>query len=174
MNGSATVGDIQVALRIEGKTPGSDLRAGGRAAVPREADDSGPATVVMTPAGVTMRTLPAIGDVEIPGSVEFEAEWAPELRLNCGDAIATMALVARTGEGGDDARWRDLAHAEVTDVGDVDVTRLVDRDSGRVVELRARGRTLVAAELRVARAGIVLMIPAGLTRRMRLLPVSAI
>ena len=63
--------------------------------------------MLTTPAGVTLLTvlLPSVGDVEVAGGVEGQAD----------------GIVEPGGEGADHPRGRHLAHRAVAGVGDVEV-----------------------------------------------------
>ena len=94
----------------------------------------------------------AVGEIEVARGVHGHAVDRSERRGGGGDAVGIEHRPAAC-DGRDDSARRDLAHTEVTAVGDVQVARSIDRQSPGIPELRFGGWAAVAREAVRAVAG---------------------
>src|SRR5581483_11973860 len=93
-----------------------------------------------------------IGDVQIAGGIDGEADGSVQLRVGGGAAVARVSDAAAAGDCRDGAAG-DFAHAGGQRVGDVDVAGAIDGETFRGIQLGAGGRAVIAAEARRAVAG---------------------
>ncbi len=145
----ARVGYINVAGAIHRHALRAvELRAGGRAgiaaesrcSVARESRDGA------ARAHLAHHVIAGVGDVIVAGAVRGDGVRRVHLRAGGRAAIAGVAVAAVAGEGADVAARLGHADAVVQRIGDVDMTRPVDRHAGRTVELGCGRGGAVSAE----------------------------
>src|SRR4029077_12231175 len=151
------VGDVHVAGGVDGHA-GRRLQggAGRRPAITEAAgptardrsDDAGRRRNLSNPA-----LRGALGDIDVARAIDVNAKRVPQLCRGCRAAVTRPGTRATTGDRGDRAGWRDLPDAIVPVVRDEDVSRRIDRQPSRPVEVSLSRGTAIAAECSYASAG---------------------
>jgi hypothetical protein len=86
---------------------------------------------------------PGISDVHVSGRIHSDTERIKELRIKRRAIISAESQCPDTRDGRDHS-VRDLAHDIVLRVGDINVARAIHRDALRKLQLRERGRSIIA------------------------------
>src|SRR5262249_12821125 len=87
----------------------------------------------------------AKGQIELSTAVERDGPWSIQRRAFERCAVWRRLALAGSCEGVDPARREiDLANAVIPDVADQQAATRVDRDAGRLPQLRCRRRTAIS------------------------------
>ena len=144
-----SVGDVDVAGRVERDAPGQvQLRIGRRAVVAGVALHAVAGDGGDEAAGdndLADGLIPSIGDVDVAGCVDEDASGTIQQGVGCRTAVAGVAPRAVAGDGIDDVVGDgNLADGLIVVIGDVDIARSVDRHAGWKIQLGADGCAAVA------------------------------
>ena len=144
------VGDIEISSRINGDSERVVKQRGSRRAA---------VAAITTGAGATSRDgadhsrrgdladriVEVIRDIEIPRGIHGDTRWTAELRNDRLAAVTAIPSGPVPRDRGDDSRGRDFSDRGVAPVSDVEVSRAIQRQPLRIVELSERCETAVAA-----------------------------
>jgi hypothetical protein len=90
----------------------------------------------------------ALQDVQIPGGIEIQRYGSLQLSLRRRDIVLHRRATA--GYGGEDTALVQFANAPVAGVGDEQVSRCIEANTGRKKQARGKGRAIVAGQIRLA------------------------
>ena len=145
----AGIGEVEVPGAVQPHADGIvELRRGCRPAVPAGALSPRARYRGDRPAGIDFADalVAGIGDVEVARAVQRRASGEVELRRGCRPAVPAEAGGPRSRHRGDRPIGIDPADALVAGIGDVEVSRAVQRYVAGSVELRRGCRPAVPAE----------------------------
>ena len=144
------VGDIDVARRIHGQPlRPAELSAGSRAAVTRGARGAGARENGDHAVGrhAAHHVVERVGDIDVTGAIHRHAQRRVELSAGSRAAIAGPADPAVSCHGGNGGA-RQLAHAVIQRVGEIQVAARIHRHAGGQAEPRGgRGRAIAGEPL---------------------------